>query len=151
MTTRLATDAFSFYVSLGPDRSYGDVAKEFGVSKRTVLRRAKAEDWQGRVERIEAEARMRIDKKAVESIEEMGERHLKIVRAIQSKALQTLQRMDIDSAMDAVRALDLSVKAERILRGDGSERDMERLEEITREEIQNLLVRTDVPSNAADE
>ena len=145
--TTLPADAFAFYVSLGPDRAYGAVAKEFGVSKRTVLRRARAEDWKGRIERIESEARHRIDKKAVESLEEMGERHLKIVRAIQGKALAALQRMELDSAMDAVRALDLTVKAERILRGDGSEQEAERIEELHREEIRALLVRTDDPAS----
>ena len=135
----LPQEAFSFYLSLGPARSYQAVATEFGTSKRTVLRRAKQEEWQPRIRKIESEARLRVDKKAVDSIEEVSERHLKILRAIQSKALQALQTMEITSAMDAVRALDLTVKAERIVRGDPSDRDQERLEEITRDEIKNLL------------
>ena len=143
MTTKPSGDAFTFYFSLGPGRSYADVAREFGISRRTVLRRAKAEDWKGRIDRIEAEARVRIDKKVVESIEEMSERHLKILRAIQGKALATLQRMELTDAMDAVRALDLTVKAERILRGDGSDQEAERIKELHREEIQTLLVRKD--------
>ncbi|MEM7517345.1 MAG: hypothetical protein AAF368_10535 [Planctomycetota bacterium] len=139
MSKKLPIEAFAFYAGLGPDRSYSDVAREFGVSKRTLIRRAKSEDWLARIEKIEAEARLKMDKKAVESIEEMGERHLKILRAIQGKALATLQRMELGSAMDAVRSLDLAVKSERLLRGDGSERDAERIEELHREEIRTLL------------
>jgi len=139
----LPLEAYSYYVSLGPERSYQAVATEFASSKRTVVRRAKLEDWQRRIEKIESEARLRVDKKAVDSIEEVSERHLKILRAIQSKALQALQTMEITSAMDAVRALDLTVKAERVVRGDPSDRDQARLEEITRDEIQNLLASTE--------
>ena len=47
--------------------------------------------------------------------------------------------MEIGNAMDAVRALDLTVKHERIVRGDPADRDAARLEDITRQEIQQLL------------
>ena len=146
----LPLEAFAYYVSLGPERSYQAVATEFGSSKRTVVRRAKLEDWQQRIQKIESEARLRVDKKAVDSIEETSERHLKILRAIQSKALQALQTMELTSAMDAVRALDLTVKAERVVRGDPSDRDQARLEEITRDEIQSLLTSTETDDDRTD-
>lgn len=136
---KLPGEAFSFYVSLGPERSYQAVAREYGVTKRTVVRRAQQEDWQRRIKKIESEARARVDKKAVESLEEVAERHMKILRAIQSKAIQALQSLEIASAMDAVRALDLTVKAERLVRGDPQDRDQARVEEVTREEVQSLL------------
>jgi hypothetical protein len=45
-----------------------------------------------------------------------------VVQVIQGKALETLKNSPIDSAMDAVRALDLAIRHERLIRGEPSER-----------------------------
>ena len=50
MSRRIPPEAFSHYVSLGPGRSYQAVAEHFGVSKRAIVARAKAEDWQERLD-----------------------------------------------------------------------------------------------------
>ena len=145
MKPRLPAEAFSYYVGLGPDRSYEAVAKEFGVSKRTVVRRAVKDDWKTRIQGIESEARERVDKKAVETIEQMADRHMKILRVIQSKALQALQQMEIASAMDAVRSLDLAVKAERIVRGEPGDRTALSFEEIAQKQNERWRVRESGP------
>jgi len=117
--SKLGPDAFACYVTT---RSYEAVAKKFGVSKRTVVRSAKRGDWQRRLEAVEKEARERVEKKLVETIEAMDTRHLKSLRVIQGKSLEALRAMPIDSAMDAVRALDLAIRQERVIRGEPGER-----------------------------
>lgn len=52
MRRKLPSDAFTYYVSLGPDRTYGTVAKYFQVDKRTVLRHASAQKWQAQIAEI---------------------------------------------------------------------------------------------------
>ena len=50
MTPRkLPEGAQDYYFELGPTRTYQAVASHFGVSKRTVARRAKDEGWQQRI------------------------------------------------------------------------------------------------------
>ncbi len=66
-----------------------------------------------------------------------------MAKAIQGKALETLRSIPMSSAMDAVRALDLSIKQERVIRGEPSERTAVDLEAITRKEMERWLVRDD--------
>ena len=49
MSGKLPDDCFAYYVSLGAERSYHAVARHYGVTKRTVARRAAEEDWQGKL------------------------------------------------------------------------------------------------------
>jgi hypothetical protein len=118
MAGRIASDAFEFYLSLGDVRSYARVAAHYSVTKRAVAKRAAKENWQGRIQAHQAKAQEAVDRKAVETIEAMKERHLKVLKVIQSKALQALQAMPLDTAFQAVRALALSLEQERELRGE---------------------------------
>ena len=86
-------DAFTFYLGLGLGRSYQAVADHFEASKGAVTALAKKEGWQARLAKIEREARGKADEKAVESLEQVNERHLKIARALQGKALEALRGM----------------------------------------------------------
>ncbi len=52
----------------------------------------------------------------------MNERHLKTLRLIQRKALEALASMPLGTAMEAVRALDISIAKERLVRGEPSDR-----------------------------
>lgn len=139
MTGKIPKDAFQFYVSLGPDRSYQRVAQEYGISKRAVTRHAAKEAWQGRLSRIEEEARKRGDEGLVETIEEMNERHFKLLRVVQGKAIETLRAMPLNSAMDAVRALDIVLRQERIIRGEPTDRTAVTVEDTIRREYERWL------------
>lgn len=114
---RLNAEAFEYYLGLGAGRSYDAVAKHFGVSKRSVLRRSQAENWHGRIAEIEAEALESARKKQVEGLEARTERHLKILRLIEAKALETLRSLSIGSCSEATKALDLVIKHERAILG----------------------------------
>ena len=117
MNRKIPPDAFTFDASLGPKRSYQAVAEHFSVSKRAVTGVADREKWQERLMEIERKARDKADEKVLESLEQMNERHLKVLRFIQGKAIETLKSMPLESAMDAVRAFGLTLDKERTIRG----------------------------------
>jgi hypothetical protein len=139
MTRKLPSDAFAFYVSLGPSRSYEAVAQHFGVSKRSVTKLAVKEGWQQLAADAEREGLERAKAKAAESFEEVATRHLKTLRVIQSKALEALRAMPLETAMEAVRALDLAIKQERLVLGEPSERAAISIEDTIKGEYERWL------------
>jgi hypothetical protein len=134
------TEAFEFYVGLGPDRSYQRVANEFGVSKRAITKLAARERWQQRVAELERQAREGAERKALESLEGMNLRHLKSLKIIQGKALEALRTMPLSTAMEAVRALDMAIRQERLIRGEPSDRTAISVEEVIRREYERLML-----------
>lgn len=139
MSQRIPPEAFDFYVGLGPSRSYRGVAIHYGMSKRAVTKHAVREQWPERLAKIEAEARQKADQRLAETLEEMRERHLKMLRAMTGRALEGLKRFQVNSAMEAARVAEVAIKLERIIAGEPSERTAMTLEEVTRREIQELL------------
>ena len=89
---------------------------------------------------LERQAREKTEEKYVESLEAMNERHLKTLRVIQGKALEALKRFSLSSAMEAVRALDLSIKQERVIKGEPSERTAVNIESVIRKEYERWMV-----------
>jgi len=77
----------------------------------------------------------------VDALREVTERHLKVLRYIQGKAIETLKSTPLESAMDAVRAYGLAVDKERLLLGEPTERTVTSIEEVTKREIAALLLR----------
>jgi len=98
VTRRLPLEAFEHYFAQGVDRSYLAVADHFGVAKITVTRRAKAENWQGRIRDLEAKSREKSDEKIVELMEVVRDRHLKAARMLQAKALKALSELPPERA-----------------------------------------------------
>ena len=140
MNRKLPPDAFDFYASLGTDRSYRAVAKQFGASKRAVQNCADREEWTKRLEKIELESRERADKRIGETLDDIRERHMKTLRAMNGRAIEGLKSFPITSGMDAMRASEMVIKLERLIIGEPTERNAMSIEEITREEIRSLLV-----------
>ncbi len=138
--TKIPPDAFTFYFGLGSDRSYQAVADRYGVSKRSVTKLAVQENWQDRVATLGRKARENSDQRILETLEDMNERHLKTLRVIQGKALETLKAMPLASAMEAVRALDMSIGKERIIRGEPSDRTAVSVEETIKREYERWML-----------
>ena len=148
---KLPGEAFDYYAGLGSDRSYQAIADHYGSSKRAVTDLAKRERWQERLHKIEQEARQRAEERLVESLEQMNERHLKTLQVIQRKALETLRSMDLSSAMEAVRALELCINKERLIRGEPSDRTELSVEHAIRREYERWLVVNDEDGEESDE
>ena len=139
MNRKLGEGAFAYYASLGTARSYERVAERFQTTKRAVSKAAKREGWPARVVELDRVARQKLEANAVESIEEMSDRHIKMARVIQSRALETLKSIPLNSAMNAVRALNLAIEIERITRGEPTERQAVSVEEVIRREYSRWL------------
>jgi len=139
VTNRIPADAFEAYVAMGEGRSYRALARRLGVSKRAITKHAHRERWSERLGAIEAEARERSDRKLVESLEEMRERHRKTLRAMHARALTALKEYPLTSAMEAIRAAELVIKLERLVAGEPSERSELAVQQTTRTEIERLL------------
>lgn len=144
MRNRIPPVAFEYYASLGIDRSYAKVAKRYGVTKRAILRCAKREDWQRRVDELDLKAREVGEKRTVETILQMNERHLRSMKIVQAKALEALKSLSLETAFEAIRALDMATKSERLIRGEPIGRTEISLEETLKREYERWLV---VPAN----
>ena len=140
MNRRIPPDAFDFYTGLGITRSYQAVAEKYGVSKRAVTACAAREEWPVRLKRVEKEAREQSDKKLTETLQEMRERHLVTVRAMQSRALAALKQYPLSSGMEAMRAAEMAVKLERLVAGEPTEHTASTIEEVIKREYEEWMV-----------
>jgi hypothetical protein len=150
MSQRLPSDAFAFYLSLGTARSYQGVADHFGVSKQTVTAHATRDKWQEQLIAIEAKAREANEKRAIETLEELNEHHMKIWKAVEKRALEGLRNFPMATAMDSVRALDLATKNIRLIRGEPTERT-ENIEQIVKQQYERWIVKDQPNGSAATE
>lgn len=141
--TRIPDDAFERYVAMGPMRSYRELARTLCVSKRAISKHATREDWAGRFAKIDAESRARSDVRIAETLDESRERHLRSLKAVQGRALEALKRFPLNTAAEAVNALEKAIKLERLILGEPSERGELAVAEITRRELDTLLVADD--------
>jgi hypothetical protein len=137
---KLPPDAFDFYFAQGPGRSYAAVAKEYGASKRAVVNLANREGWRQRISSLERQARERVEAKAVESLEAMQSKHLKTLQVVLGKALETLRAQPLETAMEAVRAIEMVIKQERAARGEPKDQDAINVEAIIKREYALLMV-----------
>jgi len=140
MNRKIPPEAFQFYLGLGPSRSYEAVAEEFGCSRRGVAECAKRERWQQRLVEVEGRAYARTESQAQESIEEMGLRHVKIARYLQSKGLEALQAGRPELMDRATRTLMSGINLERLVRGEPTER-IDNVETMVRREADRWLIR----------
>ena len=139
MKSKIPTDAFDHYVAQGPGRSYQATAEHFQVSKCAISKRAKKEDWSGRLAKIEGVAREAGDKKLVETLGEMHDRHIALLRAVGMRVAEALRTHPLEDGMAAIRGVEMIIKMERLLAGEASKRTALTIEEITKREIHTLL------------
>ncbi len=137
---KIPQDALLYYVALGPARSYEKVAKEYGVSKRALVDHALRENWQDRIAELERRARENVDAKADDTAEEMYNRHLKLIRLMQGKAVETLRNQSLTKASEAVKTLEITMKQERLLHGEPSERTAVSIEDTIKREYERWMV-----------
>lgn len=141
MKRRIPENAFEIYQSMGEERSYEALADRLGVTKRAVTKAAAREQWQERLSSIQARAREAADQASVDVRKEAAERHLKVARFIQSRSIEALKSMPIESAMDGIRAYGMAVNMERLVLGEPTDRTALTVEEVTKREIALLLLK----------
>jgi hypothetical protein len=69
----------------------------------------------------------------------MNQRHLKAMHIIQVRGLEALKTYPLTTAMDAVRAIEVGVKQERLIRGEPSDRTAVSVEEVIKREYQRWM------------
>ena len=151
MFRRLPPDAFAYYLGLGVTRSYQAVADHFDVTKTAVANLAEREGWPERLRKAEQRVAEAAAKKAEETLAEMDLRHLRSLRAIQGKALEALRDRTLDSAMDAVRALELAIRQERVIRGEPGERAAFEVGDVIQREYERWLGPPESPDRVNDD
>jgi len=137
---KIPLDAFEQYVAMGTGRGYQALGNQFGVNKRSIVKLAAKEKWQERLASIERQAQVKSDARAAETLEAMKTRHLKTLSAVLGRALEALKAMPLDNSMDAIRAIDMVLKQERLIRGADSEDAAGRtIADVARQEMRTLL------------
>lgn len=150
MNRKIPIDALQYYIALGPGRSYQAVADHCQVSKQAVTSLAKRERWQERVRELEQKTLERVEKKVAETVEDMTGRHIKMLHTIAVRALETLKQLPLETAAQAVRALDTVIKQERAIRSERASGEPN-LEVIIRSEYQRWMKPVDADDlEAAD-
>lgn len=137
---RIPEDAFAYYVGLGVERSYEQVAKYCKVNKRTVVREAGRQHWTERLKKIEDDARVRADARLAVELEEMQVRHAKLLRALAARAAKAIADHPLRSAMEGARVVELVIKMERVALGQAAERSQVSVEAATRQEFERFIV-----------
>jgi len=137
----LPADAFSHFVALGPGRTHQAVAHQFDVHIRTVQRTAKTDNWAGRLESIEKEARQTADKALAEDLAEMQLRHRKLLRAMAARSAKAMSDFPLTDGMQAIKAAEIVIKLERLLAGEPTERTSLNIEETIKREYGRWLER----------
>ena len=140
MSHKIPPEAFDFYVGLGMERTYQQVAAKYGVSRRAVQKAADREDWGKRLDDIERESRERSDKELGESVAEIKARHRKMLKGMAGRAIKAISQHELQSAMEGMRAAEIAIKLERLIAGEPSDRTEHTIAEVTRQEIDRFLV-----------
>jgi hypothetical protein len=81
----------------------------------------------------------------------MDERHLRIARVVQNKALEALKQFPLETALQAVRALESSVRQERTIKGEPGEGSAASVEDIIRREYERWMLPAGQEENSADD
>ena len=143
---KIPEDAFERYVALGPGRSYQVLADKLGVDKRSIVRLAAKENWTARLATIQEKARAETDKKLVADLQAVRERQLQQARYLQARALTMLKEVPPEKSLKAAAAaLSVSWRQEMLILGEPTERHASTVEEVTKREIETLLLRDDEP------
>ena len=113
---KIPQDAFDFYCSLGPERSYQKVADHYRVTKRAVTKRATKERWQDRLRFVG------LSRLAHEPIAELRAWHLRVLRFVKQKAAEALRRLPPEEVAAELRNLDPALR-EEVMRAVAQESD----------------------------
>jgi len=148
---KIPDDAFETYVAMGAGRSYQALAEKLKVDKRSIVRHAAKEKWTERLSKIQEKARAETDKKLVSDLQAVRERQLQQARFLQGYALKALKDLPPEKALKAAAsALSVGWRQEMLILGEPTDRQATSVEEITKRELDTLLLPDDAPDEWDD-
>ncbi len=154
-TRKIPQDAFAYYMSLGPGRSYQKVAEHYGVTKRAIVNAAKRDRWQEQLEELEHTARDDAREKMKSTIEATYEQHMKALRLVFGKGVEALKNMAIDKPADAIKAIQIAIREQRVALGEPTDRTALSVEDTIRREYERWMVvgpaESDLPDDDRDD
>jgi hypothetical protein len=114
MTQDPHQNAFEYYRSLGPKRSYRRVAGQFGVSVSSIKAWAQAGRWQDKITERDAQIARETADRTMEAGVQENERNLKIVRMALLQLAKDISERKIKGQLSDVDRL---IRLEEYLRG----------------------------------
>ena len=147
---KIGEDAFGYWVWLGQERTYAQVAARYKCSKRAVQKVADKERWVERLAEIEKDAQEKLDQRLGDSLVEMREQQLKIIRAMLGCAVKALSAHPLESGYQGAVVAEKAIKLQRLILGETTENTAHTVEQVTRQELERLIVMPDEPGEIPD-
>jgi len=141
--------AFKIYRDLGDERSYAKVCKELSKSQVLIQRWATEFKWKERIAAYETYLDQVKVREHEKNVIKMKERHAKLATAFQNKIVEKMQSFNPErlSPKDMAMWLDISVKVERLSRGEVTE-SIQHEDKDTRKELMNMAIHDQEVANA---
>lgn len=107
------TDLFTRYVSMGPSRSLGELAKQTGIGIAQLVDISTREKWHERCSEIDKKAAKLYEDDAALTVAAVTRTQLAIAAELQEKALLALRTLNFTRAEHVIQALKLSIEVQR--------------------------------------
>lgn len=113
-----AYEAFAIYRDAGKSRTVSAVVKRLGKSRSLIDRWKARWDWEARADAYDNDIDRQAKEQAVKDKRKMLDRHIKIAMQVQQKALQALDKLDVEdmSAKDIKEYIRMATDLERLSR-----------------------------------
>ncbi|MBQ8331120.1 MAG: hypothetical protein IJX94_01305 [Clostridia bacterium] len=117
-----AYEAFSLYLELGYKRTVRKVAQDLNKSLSLIGGWSSTWNWQQRSADYDAELKRQEFEEAKKAIKKMQERHIQTAMLLQKKALQALEKKDIESftPQEILRFITEGAKLEKATREEAN-------------------------------
>lgn len=110
--------AFAYFAS-DATRSFGEVARKFGVSDTAVRNHAKPGDWLRRRAEMHAQAAANVEQRVMRKLEERQFDTVRVAERLREIALAPEAEIDLDAAL---RMLPVYAKLEQLYAGEATDR-----------------------------
>lgn len=144
-------ETFKLWVSLGDWRSFAKVAAHFGVARRAIQKCSLRNHWSKRLAAIEEASKKRADEILVESLAEVKARHLAMLKVVATRGIQVLQKQELVTASEGVKAVTEAIKLERVIHGETTANVSVNVQEMTRREVEMFLITEDTHEDDEDD
>lgn len=106
-------DLFTRYVTLGPSRSLGELARQTGIGIAQLVEISTRDKWHERCSEIDKKAAKLYEDDAALTVAAVTRTQLAIAAELQEKALLALRTLNFTRAEHVIQALKLSIEVQR--------------------------------------